>query len=123
MADVWGEYRRACFPPADLAEPVESDVLDRIVENGSRRIDLKPEPLPPVVPELRRKYPGMSDEERLLRFSFAGTQVDDMRATGPTLTEYRFETPLARLMSELAKRRKFKLVHVEKDDTLVHLVG
>ena len=61
-----------------LLAPVEPDVLDRIVEYGSKRIALKPQPVPPVVPELRKKYPNMSDEERLLRYSFAGAQVDGM---------------------------------------------
>ena len=106
-----------------LLAPVEPDVLDRIVENGSRRVALEPEPMPPAVPELRRKYPHVSDEERLLRYSFAGKQVDDMLAAGPTQTEYRFETPISRLMSELAKRRRFKYVDIQKGDTSVHLVG
>jgi len=106
-----------------LLAPVEPDVLDRIVENGSRRIALMPEPMAPAVGDLRRKYPNISDEERLLRYSFAGTQVDEMLAAGPTQTEYRFETPLAKLISELAKRRQFKYVHIEKGDTRVHLVG
>ncbi|MPZ46318.1 MAG: pyruvate carboxylase subunit B [Betaproteobacteria bacterium] len=106
-----------------LLAPVEPDVLDRIVENGSRRIALEPEPMPPAVPELRRKYPNMSDEERLLRYSFAGTQVDEMLAAGPTRTEYHFQTPIAKLVSELAKRPKFKYVHIQKGDTRVDLVG
>lgn len=106
-----------------LLAPVEPNVFDRIVENGSQRIALKPEPMPPAIPELRRKYPNISDEERLLRYSFAGTQVDDMLAAGPTQTEYRFETPISKLMSELAKRPKFKYVDIQKGDTRVHLVG
>lgn len=106
-----------------LLAPVEPNVFDRIVENGSQRIALNPEPMPPAIPELRRKYPNMSDEERLLRYSFAGTQVDDMLAAGPTQTEYRFETPISKLMSELAKRPKFKYVDIQKGDTRVHLVG
>jgi oxaloacetate decarboxylase (Na+ extruding) subunit alpha len=104
-----------------LLAPVEPDVLDRIVENGSKRIALTPEPLPPAVPELRRKYPGMSDEERLLRYSFAGTQVDEMLAAGTMQTEYRFEAPLVRLLNELAKRPRFRHVYIEKGDFRLEL--
>jgi len=34
----------------------------------------KPAPLEPQVPGVRRKYPDMSDEERLLRHLHAGIQ-------------------------------------------------
>ena len=104
-----------------LLAPVEPNVLDRIIENGSSRIALEPKPMPPAVPELRRKYPNMSDEERLLRYSFAGTQVDDMVAAGPTRTEYRFEKPLARLARELAQRRKPSNIYIEHGDVKIEL--
>ena len=88
-----------------LLAPVDPDVLERIVGNGSPRIALKPEPLAPAVAALRRRYPGASDDERILRFMFAGTQVDEMLAAGAMKTEYEFENPLVRLMRELAKRK------------------
>ena len=89
-----------------LLAPVDPDVLDRIVENGSPRIAREPQPLPPAVPALRRKYPNMDDDERLLRFMFAGGHlVDDMKAAGPTRTEYVFDQPLVTLMRELSRRR------------------
>lgn len=106
-----------------LLAPVEPDVLDRIVENGSKRIALEPQPLPPAVPELRKKYPSMSDEERLLRYSFAGLQVDEMLTAGPMQTEYRFETPLVRLLSELAKRPKLNHVYIENKGMRLELAG
>ena len=55
----------------------------------------------------------MSDEERLLRYSYAGSQVDQMLAAGPLQTEYRFEKPLVRLLNELAKRPRFKHVYLD----------
>jgi len=106
-----------------LLAPVEPDVLDRIVENGSQRIALEPEPMAPAVPDLRKKYPNMSDEERLLRYSFAGTQVDEMLAAGPMQTDYHFEIPINKLIRELAKRPRFKHVHIEKGDLRVDLVA
>ena len=88
-----------------LLAPVEPAVLDRIVANGSPAIALKPEPLPPAVERLRKQYPGISDDERILRFMFAGNQVDDMLAAGAMRTEYTFEKPIVQLVRELTERR------------------
>jgi oxaloacetate decarboxylase alpha subunit len=54
---------------------------------------------------LRKQYPNIGDDERLLRFMFAGGQVDEMLAAGPMTTEYMFEKPLVRLVRELSERR------------------
>ncbi len=96
--------------------PIEPDVLDRIIANGSARIALKPQPLAPAVPGLRRKYPQASDEERLLRHLYAGSQVDDMLAAGSMQTEYSFDKPIVRLLRELAKRRRSNRIYIEKGD-------
>jgi oxaloacetate decarboxylase (Na+ extruding) subunit alpha len=88
-----------------LLAPVDPDVLDRIVANGSPKIALKPQPLPPAVAKLRRQYPNVDDDERLLRFMFAGGQVDEMLAAGPMKTDYVFEKPIVQLVRELSKRR------------------
>ena len=62
-----------------LLGPVDPNVFDRIVENGTKDIPLKPRPLEPLVPVLRKKYPSASDDELLLRVMFAGNQVDEMK--------------------------------------------
>ena len=103
--------------------PVTPDVLDRIVANGSPKIALTPQPLAPAVPALRKKYPGISDEERLLRHLYAGSQVDDMLAAGPLQTTYYFDKPLVRLLKELAKRPRAGRVYVEKGDLRLDLTA
>ena len=55
--------------------------------------------------KLRKQYPNASDDERILRFMFAGQQVDEMLAAGAMKTEYVFEAPLVKLVRELAARR------------------
>ena len=65
---------------------------------------MKPQPLPPAVAKLRKQYPNASDDERLLRFMFAGQQVDEMLAAGPMQTEYMLEKPLVQLVRELSRR-------------------
>jgi oxaloacetate decarboxylase alpha subunit len=106
-----------------LLAPVQPDVLDRIVENGSPHIPLTPPPLEPAVPALRRKYPNMSDEERLLRYSYAGSQVDEMLATGPVRTEYVFQHPIVRLLEELSRRPRIRHVRLETKGYRVELSG
>jgi oxaloacetate decarboxylase alpha subunit len=104
-----------------LLAPVDPAVLDRIVENGSDRIARVPEPPEPALPGLRRKYPNASDEERLLRFMFAGDQVDTMRTAGAIRDDYRFEPPLERLLRELGARRSWRHVRIERPGLLLQL--
>ena len=96
--------------------PVAPDVLDRIITNGSPKIPLQRQPLAPAVDAMRKKYPGISDEERLLRHLYAGSQVADMLAAGAMQTAYHFDKPLVRLMKELAKRRRAGRIYIEKGD-------
>ncbi len=103
--------------------PITPDVLDRIVSNGSPKIALVPRPLAPAVDALRKKYPSISDEERLLRHLYAGTQVDDMLAAGPMQTRYFFDKPLVRLMKELATRPRAGRVYIEKSDLKLELIA
>ena len=104
-----------------LLAPVEPNVLDRIIENGSKSIDLEPSAPEPAVPALRKKYPNKSDEERLLYYSFAGSQVDDMLAKQPMQTDYVFDTPLVNLLKEISKRPKAAHIYIETKDMCVEL--
>jgi oxaloacetate decarboxylase alpha subunit len=65
-----------------LLAPVDPDILDRIVANGAGHIPIEPEPLPPGIPRMRAKFPDADDDELLLRFMFAGNEVDTMFAAG-----------------------------------------
>jgi oxaloacetate decarboxylase (Na+ extruding) subunit alpha len=94
-----------------LLAPVDPTALDRIISNGSSTIAMKPEPLAPAVAALRKRYPDADDDERVLRFMYAGTQVDDMLAAGPMNLDYQFEAPLTRLVRGLADR-KYSRIYV-----------
>ena len=104
-----------------LLAPIEPNVLDRIIENGSAQIALEPPTLEPAVPALRKQYPDLTDEERLLRYSYAGSQVDEMLAAGPLQAEYHFEKPLIRLLKELAKRHRPGRIFIAKGSTRFEL--
>jgi len=96
--------------------PIQPDVLDRIVANGSPSIPLEPKPLEPAVAALRRRYPNLRDEERLLRHLYAGNQVDAMLASGPMKTSFSMRSPLVKLLEELARRPKLGRVHIRRGD-------
>ncbi len=100
-----------------LLAPVEPNVLDRIIANGSPKIPLKPQPLPPALPSLRKAYPGADDDELILRYMFAGNEVNEMFAAGPLdLASPRF-SPVARLVQEFSKRPQVRYVDVQKKNT------
>ena len=106
----------------NLMAPIAPDVLDRIMSNGSPKIALIPPEPEPAMPGLRKKYPNISDEERLLRYSFAGSQVDDMLAAGAIRTDYTIDQPWIRLLQEVAKRPRLARVYIKKQGFLIDLV-
>lgn len=121
VPDEMKQYALGYF--GKLLAPVEPDILDRIVENGSRAIALKPDPPEPALPRLRKQYPNAMDEERMMRAMFPGNQVDAMLAAGPIRTDYSIKTPLVRLLDELAKRPRFTHVYIEKGDFRLELAA
>ena len=74
-----------------LPAPVEPDVLDRIVENGSPTIALTPPEPEPVLDGLRERYPNASDDERLLRHSFPAHVLDARTPEPPRRTDGAFD--------------------------------
>jgi oxaloacetate decarboxylase alpha subunit len=93
-----------------LLAPVAPDVLDRIIANGSTEIKATSDILEPAVPKLRKQYPKASDDERLLRFMFAGNQVDEMLAAQPMPTEYVFKNRAQRLLDAALGVKKARYV-------------
>ena len=68
------------------------------------------------MPTLRKKYPGQSDDERLLRFMFAGNQVDEMNAAGSMQTEYVFKNKAQRLLEAALRGTKPRYVSIADGD-------
>jgi oxaloacetate decarboxylase alpha subunit len=99
-----------------LLAPVDPEALDRIVENGSRDIPLKPRPIPPGVDKLRKQYPNATDDERLLRYQLPGNAVDQMLAAQPMETLYDPSMPLADFVKKVIERRKPGRVYIRKGD-------
>ena len=112
IPDVVKQYALGHF--GKLLAPVEADVMDRIVENGSQSIPLEPKPLAPAVPELQKTYPDASDEERLLRFMFSpGDQVEKMLAAPPIQTNYTTDDqPVHSLLHDIASLQSVSRVSI-----------
>lgn len=102
-----------------LLAPVDPNVLDRIVANGSHTIPLKLQPLEAALPGLRRDYPNLSDDERLLRYMFPGQEVDHMQAAGPLKVSTPGDGAIARLVEELGQRPDLTYFEVEKQGVRV----
>jgi oxaloacetate decarboxylase alpha subunit len=84
--------------------PIAPDVLDRILDRPRAR-ELANEPPPPSPAELRRRFPGVSDEELLLRAHMPPEQVDAMVAAGPAPRHFNPKlAPVLSLLGELGSR-------------------
>lgn len=95
--------------------PVDEWVLDRVLARP-RAAELRAEPPPLSVAELRARFGSrMPDEELLLRFGLPETEVDAMLAAGPAVTHYNPSAqPVLRLLAELAGRRPADQLTVAK---------
>jgi oxaloacetate decarboxylase alpha subunit len=88
-----------------LLAPVDANVLDRIVANGSQYIAREPRRPEPALPALRKKFPRADDDELLLRHSFDSAIVDAMLANRPDYDAYTVAgKPIVHLLQEIAKR-------------------
>ena len=100
-----------------LMAPVDPNILDLIVENGSKTIALEPPTPEPALPGLRRQFPEADDELLMLYHGYPNELVDDMRAAPPDRTDYSIlVTPFVRLVRALADRPKVRQVAYRKGD-------
>ena len=106
------------------ARPVDPNVMDKILSRP-RAEEIRNEPPPASLAELRRRFPpGLSDEEFLLRATMPGDQVDAMLAAGPARDAYNPDTRgLLKLVSELARRSGGGELIVEKPGLRLEIGG
>jgi len=102
-----------------LLSPVDPEALDRIMENGSAYIKEPPATLQPVLPELRRKYPDLDDEARLLRHFFDGAMIDRMEKGAARKTSA--SSPIVAAMEMACSRPNVSRVVLDKGDFRLEL--
>jgi oxaloacetate decarboxylase alpha subunit len=125
MFNVMGKQRYDAVPDQVIryvlgrfgrpAHAVDPNVLDRILSRP-RAAEIRQEPPPPSLSELRRRFPpGLSDEEFLLRATMPADQVDAMVAAGPARASYNPDArPILKLLRDLARRGDGAALSVQK---------
>jgi len=105
-----------------LLAPVDPNVLDRIVSNGSQYIAREPRRPEPALPALLKKFPRADDDELLLRHSFDSAMVDAMLAHRPDYDAYKVaKKPILHLLKEIAQRPPVARLVVTKGDMSIEL--
>lgn len=104
-----------------LLGPVDSNVLDKIVSNGSQQIALEREPLEPGRPALMKAYPNLPDEERLLRYMFPEGEIESLLAAGPLKLTLNKNKPVEDLLEALISRDVVKAFDVQRGDMHVSM--
>jgi oxaloacetate decarboxylase alpha subunit len=87
-----------------LPLPVDGNVKDRVLANGSKDVALTPPVIAPVLPGLRQRYKDLGDDELLLRYMYGDEKINGL---APTVADDRFSVhhPVVDLVSGLAKRQ------------------
>lgn len=105
-----------------LLAPMEPELYARILANGASNIAHDPIPVPPMLPDLRQRYPNENIDHLLLRAMFAGTQVDEMQkavASGERVDES--ARPLLSLIKALHEKKDTGTISVRTGDLQINL--
>jgi oxaloacetate decarboxylase alpha subunit len=89
----------------ELPLPVDGDVKDKVLANGSKDVALTPQPIAPVLPGLRQRYRGLGDDELLLRYMYGDEKVDALGST-PAGDAFSLQHPVVDLLEGLARRQQ-----------------
>jgi len=99
----------------DLPLPVDANVKDRIIGNGSKDVALVPPVIEPVLPGLRQRYKGIGDDELLLRYMYGDEKINGLKPT-PAGDSFSLQHPVVDLVEGLALRRRKAQVQVSGSD-------
>jgi oxaloacetate decarboxylase alpha subunit len=133
LANVIGAERYARVPDQVIryvlgrfgrpTRAVDADVADRIL-SLPRASELRAEPPPPGLAELRARFPGAGDEEMLLRAVMPAAEVDAMLAAGPPARHYNPDLQgVLALLRELGSRPPVSQLTVRKPGFRLELRG
>ncbi|MDM0085443.1 carboxylase [Variovorax sp. J31P179] len=86
----------------DLPLPVDANVKDKIIANGSKDVALAPSAIEPVLPGLRQRYKGIGDDELLLRYMYGDEKINALKPTA-TGDRYSLRHPVVDLVDGLAR--------------------
>ncbi len=113
VADEVKKY--ACGYFGKLPLPVDPNVLDRVIENGSADVALNAPPLKPSLPALRKRYGKLGDDQLLLRYMYGDEKVDAIEPTAAG-DAYSVQHPVVDLITGLARSKRKVHVRVSSRD-------
>jgi len=98
-----------------LRIPIDTNVVDRVVQNGPREVPQTPPELEPVMPKLRKRYPSTSDDDLLIRYMYGDETFEGLL---PAIVEDDFSVqhPMVDIIDQLGKRKRKSYVHVSGED-------
>lgn len=105
----------------ELIAPINGNIIDKVVESGSKNVKLT-ETKEAFVPELRKRFPNMSDEERILRYLIKGNHVDTMKKAGPIQTDYNIkEDSIVSIMKKLTEKNDVSYISLANGKRKIQL--
>ena len=110
MPDEVKKY--VCGYFGELPLPVDANVKDRIIGNGSKDVALTPPAIEPVLPGLRQRYKDIGDDELLLRYMYGDEKINGPRADGNGRPVQPPSTRWSTSLAGLAKRERKAQVQV-----------
>ena len=89
----------------EIAGEIDPDLYDRITRGAEPTTERPGALVPPALERLRRdRGPFASDDDLLLAAYYDDTEVGALKAAGPIEVEYSVESPIVRLVREIARR-------------------
>ncbi|MEJ8859656.1 carboxylase [Variovorax robiniae] len=95
----------------DLPLPVDGNVKDKVIANGSKDVAITPPVIEPVLPGLRQRYKDIGDDELLLRYMYGDEKINALKPTATDDT-YSLHHPVVDLVSGLAQAKRKSQVHL-----------
>ncbi|MET0544520.1 MAG: carboxylase [Variovorax sp.] len=95
----------------DLPLPVDANVKDKVIANGSKDVALAPPVIEPVLPGLRQRYKDIGDDELLLRYMYGDEKVDGLKPANRD-DSFSLNHAVVDLVDGLARRRRNAQVQV-----------
>ncbi|WP_327240587.1 hypothetical protein OG243_37420 [Streptomyces sp. NBC_01318] len=99
-----------CGYYGELPLPIDADIKDRVLGNGSRDVAETPPPLDPVLPALRSRYRNQSDDQLLLRYMYGDQKIDGLVPVEDTFSVQQSIVELVAGLARMPSKHRVRLV-------------
>jgi oxaloacetate decarboxylase (Na+ extruding) subunit alpha len=109
------------FWGAEEAESIDANLKDRLLTSPRARELAQIKPPQMSIQAFRKKFPGMSDDDRLLCYFAGEDAVTAMRAAGAPADYMRSSVPLVKLIEQLSFRKETSQIYIKRGGMTVRL--